>query len=442
VNGDGVPDVILGAPFAEAGDYEGYAQVLFTDPSTRVVDLSDPSTPGIRIHENPHPSFGTLGYTVSGAGDVNGDGLDDVIVGHSFGDAYVVFGSSVSGTVNVDALGDHGFRIRASNVLDGSLGSAVAGLGDMNGDGLSDVAVGAPDAFGGGSGTGSAFVVFGKASTDPVDVSALGSGGFRVDGFVPFNSVGEALAGPGDVNGDGRPDLVVSSPQAGSGIAWVVFGKATTDRVDLRTARANGEGFGINGVTGFLGGSVAGAGDVNGDGLQDVIVGAHQAIAPACPIGSGLYGCGAAFVVFGKREAVAVNVGTPGPWGFRIQGAVPAEGAARSVDGLGDLNGDGLSDVIVGAPNKHLFGLPQDTSSVYVVFGKASTELVDLGSLVDGGFRLTGNALGDAVAGVGDVNGDGRPDLLTSGTYLVFGPKCQMPPPAGSQRPDRPPCKF
>ena len=117
------------------------------------------------------PVARSLGYqiAVKNAGDVNGDGRPDVIVGFRGQDAYVVFGRSSPGTVDLAALGTGGFRIDGAVEVDGSV-EDVAGAGDVNGDGLADLVVGS----GGG-----AFVVFGKSSTSPVDLSALGAGAGR-----------------------------------------------------------------------------------------------------------------------------------------------------------------------------------------------------------------------------------------------------------------------
>ena len=160
--------------------------------------------------------------SVEAAGDVNGDGRPDMVVGiptaGPSGTAYVVFGRSSPGTIDLAALGAGGFRIAG----DHAIGGDVAGAGDVNGDGLADLVIGAPGAGAGGR----AYIVFGKASTSPVDVAALGAGGFRIDGRRGFNffplpppgafcrgdEVGTSVDGVGDFNGDGRPDVVIAGP--------------------------------------------------------------------------------------------------------------------------------------------------------------------------------------------------------------------------------------
>ena len=174
----------------------------------------------------------------------------------------------------------------------------------------------------------------------------------------------------------------------------------------------------LNGTTGFRlsgaaagdssGVSVASAGDVNGDGFADVIVGASL----ADPNGSG---SGASYVVFGKAGGFASNVGLSsldGSTGFRLSGAAAGDLSGISVASAGDVNGDGFTDLIVGAIGAD----PNGSGASYVVFGKAGgfASNIELSGL-DGstGFKLSGVAAGDrsgfSVASAGDVNGDGSP---------------------------------
>jgi FG-GAP repeat/FG-GAP-like repeat/Putative Ig domain len=370
------------------------------------------------------PAGGNLaGYSVSGAGDVNGDGRPDVVVAARFasfnnraqsGAAYVVFGGGSSTSIDLLSLGAGGFRI--GGAAPGDYADAVAGVGDVNGDGRADVAVGSPNADSHGRAeSGSAYVVFGKASTTPVDLAALGDGGFRIDGAAPSNFAGRSVAAAGDVNADGRPDVLVGAPLADhngrddSGTAYVVFGKASTAAVDL--AALGPSGFRIDGAFGVdeAGDSVSGAGDVNRDGRQDVIVGAPGAS------GSGRPASGSAYVVFGKSSTTNVDLQLLGDGGFRIDGAATLEHTGDGVAGVGDVNGDGWPDVAVGATDASTSGR-SDSGAAYIVFGKSTTELVDLAALGGNGFRIDGPAVndeaGDPLAPAGDVNGDGRPDVL------------------------------
>ncbi len=243
------------------------------------------------------------GYDVSGAGDVNGDGLADVIVGvpgadpnanSGAGESYVVFGKAHGTAVELADIfavqgleGTGGFFIKGIDPNDNS-GFSVSGAGDVNGDGVADVIVGAPGADPGGDiDAGESYVVFGKADGMPVELSdiAAGSGGFVINGIDAYDNSGRSVSGAGDVNGDGLADVVIGAFGAApgsnnaAGESYVVFGKADGTPVELSDVAAGSGGFVMNGIdmNDSSGISVSGAGDVTGDGLADVIVGAHAA---------------------------------------------------------------------------------------------------------------------------------------------------------------------
>ncbi|CAC9487664.1 hypothetical protein formerly called flagellar hook-length control protein FliK, partial [uncultured Gammaproteobacteria bacterium] len=407
------------------------------------------------------------GISVSNAGDVNGDGLDDLIVGALYADpssklnagkSYVVFGKQDNtDVINLSAIaaGTGGFVINGESMGDHS-GWSVSSAGDVNGDGLDDLIVGAYQADPSNkSNAGKSYVVFGKQNnTDAINLSAIAAGtstgGFVINGELASDYSGRSVSSAGDVNGDGLDDLIVGAYQADSsnksnaGKSYVVFGKQDNTAINLSAIAAGTStgGFVINGESADdeSGYSVSSAGDVNGDGLDDLIVGAYSADP------SGKPNAGKSYVIFGKQDNTAINLSAiaagTSTGGFVINGESADDESGYSVSSAGDVNGDGLDDLIVGAYQADLSGEPNAGKS-YVIFGKQdNTDAINLSAIATGtstgGFVINGesefNYNGHAVSSAGDVNGDGLDDLIVSAdqadpsgkpnagkSYIIFG---------------------
>lgn len=436
-NGDGFDDVIIGS--GAVYDYNSYSGALKSyivfgtdafnseDPPN-VLELDQLGDGGIELTGY---SYDYAATSVSGAGDINGDGLPDAIIGdylrgNDYGDirvgkAHVVFGSLVNPeTIDLDSLGDRGFTLFGVEAND-QAGFSVAGVGDLNGDGIDDLGVGAN--YGGGydnslANGGEAYVVFGANGLgDDIELGALNGGGLTIFGPADNANAGHALSTAGDINGDGIDDLLVGAPSKGvdPGSAFVVFGSdQLPGTIDL--ASLGGAGIAITGAdagdrAGF---SVSGGGDINGDGFADVILGAFHASPYDPGTSTTRVNAGISYVLFGASELPsAIDLSSDSPSVVKIFGAGEFQYSGSSVAVAGDINGDGADDLLVSSNY-------DDIRQAYLIFGEPTA---DWGDAIDPDFRTLaanngarhivteGLHLGSSV----DVEGDGQPTALADG---------------------------
>ena len=470
VNGDGYDDIIIGAYRADLtpNGNQGKAYVLFGGPgigATGVFPLASVNgTNGFVI--NGIDAGDDCGRGLAGVGDVNGDGIDDILIGarsadpngqNAAGECYVVFGKvglGASGSLNLSTLnGTNGFVINGKFPGD-QVGEALSSAGDFNGDGIDDILIGAAPADPSGRvSAGECYLVYGRVglgASGVLNLSTLdGTTGFVMQGVDAGDDTGFSVSSAGDFNGDGNGDIVIGAPDAtpgtlaNAGAAYVVYGGASAAPSGVFTLSFIGSGTGckIGGaaVNDSCGESVSCAGDVNGDGFDDIVIGSPLADP------NGLSTSGEAYIVFGGPGVGAsglVSLSTlSASAGYRCRSGASDDRLGHWVSGGRDFNDDGYSDVVMSAPFADSHGQGSN-GATYIVFGGPSLGISTIKNLHTStgaaGFVCRGEKSTDysgiVTSPVGDINGDGIEDVMTSAhfanyagefgvgkTYIVFG---------------------
>ncbi|WGM40407.1 hypothetical protein [Caulobacter sp. NIBR1757] len=439
LNGDGILDYVLGAYSANGS--AGAAYVVFGKAAgfSQPVDLStlDGDNGFVILGE---AGGDRLGYGAAGVRDVNGDGIDDLVLGaynadtngYNSGAIYVVYGRDDGGfaaSLSLSGL-TAGQGVEIGGAGGDKLGRSVNPLGDINGDGFGDVIVTARYTDHGADGAGSAYVIFGGPASlafSDVDSLVAAGRGFEILGADLFQFMSDAAAA-GDVNGDGLQDFVIGSPFGGVGHAWLVYGRApgVTGPIDLGNL-SPAQGFAIlpTGSDRFFGQEVAGIGDINGDGLDDFAITSLQS-----SFGGNV--AGSVYVIFGSASGPSGALSTTaldGTNGFRIDGE-DSDRIGVNLGSAGDFNNDGFGDLLIGAP------LAGANGGAYIIFGHGGAFAPVLSTAdLDGqnGLMIQGAPstirLGAGATAVGDVNGDGIDDIALAMadfgpgniTYIVYG---------------------
>ena len=395
------------------------------------------------------------GYSISGIGDINHDGIDDFAIGvpqngpspTGSGIVYVIFGNSGINQemISLDQLnGRNGFQIWGESLND-QLGRTLSMAGDMNGDQMDDLLIGA---IGAGR-SGCCYVLFGSPTIGDTGFFNLtfldGQQGFKINGEREEQILtGVSVSGGSDINSDGYTDILIGSWYSAngryqSGRSYLVFGGQGVGRGGvLNLTDLNGSnGFKLNGeARGDISGSaVSMMGDINGDGIDDLMIGAENALSQA----------GRSYVLWGNKDLNRIGAefnlsDLNGVNGFKLEGENQGDRSGISVSGIGDINQDGYSDLIIGAPFASSSNGYQSGVS-YVVFGGNQIGYDGLISLSDlngrNGFKIIGKMAGEIsgakVSGAEDFNRDGVDDFFISSpvagviqppssyTYLLFG---------------------
>ncbi len=417
VNGDGYNDFLIGA-FGndDGGENAGQTYLFFGKASGWDMDTDLSDANGSFWGEN---AGDYSGYSVSCAGDVNGDGFDDFLIGAwendeggvASGQTYLILGGTSGWAMDTDlSTADASFW--GEDALDCS-GRAVSGAGDVNGDGYDDFLIGAQDNGAGGLSAGQTYLILGRELADwgmDYDLSVADASFWGEDAG---DYSGRAISGAGDVNGDGYDDFLIGAWEndeggATSGQTYLILGRELADwgmDYDLSVADASFWGENVDDWSGFF---VSGAGDVNSDSFDDFLIGTN--------------GPGETYIIFGKDSGWTMDTSLSTADASFWEGSSGGQLSSAA----GDVNNDGYDD----------FLMAQTGKKTYLMFGKASGWAMDTAfSTADASFmdENPGDLSGWSVSGVGDVNGDGFDDILIGApgnmesgfsagqTYLILG---------------------
>jgi hypothetical protein len=442
VDGDGLADVLVGAHRDDTGGIQAGSVALFLGAdltSDASLDLDE-----AHVHFLGDVADDYAGYSASSAGDVDGDGLADILIGApqedtagaSAGMVYLFYGSSLLEPGEV--LLSEADVIFGGEASQDWAGVSVASAGDVDGDGLDDLLIGAFAHDTGGTDAGITYLVL-AASLGSSSQISLADADTRFVGVNDHDYTGSTVASAGDVDGDGLGDFAIgasSNDDGGSnaGVVYLFLGGSldTSTSHDVTDAdyRFVGE------AAYDQAGRSVGHADVDGDGLDDLLIGAPGSDEAANDAGKN-------YIILGSSLG-ASSVVDLGDADHALVGEIESDSSGMSIAGGGDVDGDGLEEVLIGAPYSQY---PSSVGQVYLVTGASlagttSLDLADADTLFVG--EDSDNMAGWSVA-ASDVNGDGFSDLLMGaygnddgGTdagqaHLFFAPNGCNTPPRGAE---------
>jgi len=403
VNGDGYDDILIGAYGNDDGGISAGQTYLILGKASGWAMDKDLSTADASFYGETAGDYS--GYSVAGAGDVNGDGYDDFLIGAyenvdgggaGAGQTYLLLGKASGWAMDTDLSNSNAsFWGEAS---DDRCGWSVDGAGDFNGDGIDDLLIGSYRSDDNGMDAGQNYVIYGKKSGWAMDTD-LANSNASFQGEVGSDYAGKTVAGVGDVNGDGFDDIMIGAYDSSdgglyAGQSYLILGSDSAWAMDTDLSKANASFWGEN-ANDYSGWPVAGAGDVDGDGYDDILIGAYDN-------DEGGSNAGQAYLILGKAAGWAIDTDLANSKAdASFWGEDSSDLAGVSVAGEGDVNGDGYSDILVGASGDEDGG-GAGAGQTYLIFEKTNmppSAVTSVKAYSDGTFstEITGAMIDDTV---------------------------------------------